>query len=60
MSDAKRTIDRVVEAYKKDIDRGLIRANLKLTVEERIVQLMRLQAAAEEFRRAVDAARRSK
>jgi len=27
--------DPIVEAYKKDIDRTLIRENLKLTVEER-------------------------
>jgi len=27
--------DPVIEAYKKDIDRTLLRANLKLTVEER-------------------------
>lgn len=28
--------DSVVEAYKKDVDRTLLRENLKLTVEERI------------------------
>lgn len=28
-------IDPVIEAYKKDVDRTLIRENLKLTVEER-------------------------
>ena len=28
-------LDPVVEAYKKDIDRTLLRENLKLTVEER-------------------------
>jgi hypothetical protein len=33
--------DPVVEAYKKDVDRTLIRENLKLTVEQR---LMKLQA----------------
>jgi hypothetical protein len=32
---AGRDRDPVVEAYKKDIDRTLIRENLKLTVEER-------------------------
>jgi hypothetical protein len=35
--------DRLVEELKKDVDRTLIRENLKLTVEERLVQLMRLQ-----------------
>ena len=28
-------IDPVIEAYKKDVDRSIIRENLKLTVEER-------------------------
>jgi hypothetical protein len=44
--------DRLVEELKKDVDRTLIRENLKLTVEERLVQLMRLQEFAEELRRA--------
>ena len=44
--------DPVVEAYKKDIDRTLIRENLKLTPEQRILQLMRLQAFAEELQAA--------
>ncbi len=45
-------VDRLVEELKKDVDRTLIRENLKLTVEERLVQLMRLQEFAEELRRA--------
>ena len=44
--------DSVVEAYKKDVDRTLLRERLKLTPEERLRDLMRLQAAAEELRRA--------
>lgn len=44
--------DRFVEEMKKDVDRTLIRENLKLTVEERLVQLMRLQEFAEELERA--------
>ena len=31
--------DPVIEAYKKDVDRTLLRENLKLTVEERIDRL---------------------
>jgi len=31
--------DPVIEAYKKDVDRTLIRENLKLTVEERLLKL---------------------
>jgi hypothetical protein len=45
-------IDPVVEAYKKDIDRTLIRENLKLTVEERFRKAMALAKFAEELRRA--------
>jgi hypothetical protein len=44
--------DPVVEAYKKDVDRTLIRENLRLSVEQRIEKLMRLQQFAEEMRRA--------
>lgn len=44
--------DPVIEAYKKDVDRTLIRENLKLTVEQRFEKLMRFQEFAEELRRA--------
>ena len=44
--------DPVIEAYKRDVDRTLIRENLRLTVEERFDALMRLQQFAEELRRA--------
>ena len=44
--------DPVIEAYKKDIDRTLLRENLKLSVEERLRNLMRHQRFAEEMRRA--------
>ena len=49
--------DAVIEAYKKDIDRTLLRENLKLTAEERLRQLMELQKFAEELRRAGQALR---
>ena len=44
--------DPVIEAYKKDVDITLIRENLRLTVDERFQQLMKLQQFAEELRRA--------
>lgn len=44
--------DPVIEAYKKDVDRTLLRENLRLSVEERFEKLMRLQRFAEELRRA--------
>ena len=44
--------DPVIEAFKKDVDRSLIRENLRLSVEQRFDQLMKLQQFAEELRRA--------
>ncbi len=44
--------DPLVEAYKRDVDRTLIRENLRLTVEQRFDKLMRLQQFAAELRRA--------
>ena len=44
--------DPVVEAYKKDIDRTLLRENLKLSVEERFRKAMALARFADELRRA--------
>jgi HAE1 family hydrophobic/amphiphilic exporter-1 len=52
--------DPVVEAYKKDIDRTLIRENLKLTVEERFRKAMALAKFADELRRAGREARSKK
>jgi len=45
-------LDPVVEEYKKGIDVTLIRENLRLTVDQRFQQLMKLQEFAEELRRA--------
>jgi hypothetical protein len=44
--------DPVVEAYKKDVDRSLLRRNLGLTVEQRFLQLSELQRFATELREA--------
>ena len=44
--------DPVTQAYLDDIDRSLIRKNLKLSVEERFLQLMELQRLADELKRA--------
>jgi hypothetical protein len=45
-------MDAVIEAFKRDVDVTLIRRNLALTPTERLLQLERLQAFAEELRRA--------
>ena len=44
--------DPVIEAYKAGIDRTLLRENLQLTPEQRLVQLMKLQEFAEELQAA--------
>lgn len=44
--------DPVIEVYKRDIDRTLLRENLKLTPEQRILELMELQRAIEEMQKA--------
>ena len=44
--------DPVIEAYKKDIDRTLIRENLAKTPDERIRDLVQLQRFADEVKRA--------
>ena len=49
--------DPVIEAYKRDVDRTLLRRNLALTPTERLEQLAELQRFAEELRRAGKAAR---
>jgi hypothetical protein len=53
-------LDPVVEAYKKDIDVTLIRENLRLTVDQRFQQLMKMQKFAEELQRAGRKARSEK
>ena len=51
-------VDPVIEAYKKDVDRSLIRENLKLTVEERFEKLAAHQRFARELREAGRKARK--
>lgn len=43
--------DPVIEAYKRGIDRTLLRENLKLSAEERLLKLIELQKFAEELKR---------
>ena len=44
--------DPVIEAYKKHVDRTLLRENLRRTVKERLANLVALQRLAREVRRA--------
>jgi hypothetical protein len=46
------SIDDIIDLYKQDVDRTLVRRNLALTVEQRFEQMMELQRFAEELRNA--------
>ena len=48
----KSSMDAVIDAYKKDIDMTLIRENLKLTVEERLIKLQNFVEFLDEMREA--------
>jgi hypothetical protein len=43
-------VDPVIEVYKKDVDRTLLRENLKLTVEQRIKNAMKFHQSIEKWR----------
>jgi len=45
-------VDPVIEAYKKGVDRTLLRENLKRSVAQRLAHLVALQRLAAEARRA--------
>src|SRR5262249_6565941 len=51
--------DPVIEVYKKDVDRTLLRENLKLTVEERFVKFERFLECGQEVRQAGRKARQT-
>lgn len=50
--------DPVIEAYKKDVDRTLIRENLKRTPDERLQNLQSFMAFVHELRGAASRTRR--
>jgi hypothetical protein len=50
--------DPVIEAYARHLDLSLIRKNLKLSVEERILAAQELLRLTEELRRAGEAAQK--
>jgi hypothetical protein len=50
--------DPIIELYKKHVDRSLLRENLKLTPEQRLLKMMDLQRFAAELQRAGRAARK--
>jgi hypothetical protein len=50
-------LDPVIEAYKKDVDRTLLRENLKLTPDQRLRKLVEFMRSLEEVRAAGVASR---
>ena len=53
MSQSERSsIDDIIDVYKRDVDRTLIRQRLTRSIEERLEDLMELQRFAEELHRA--------
>ncbi len=53
MSDSERSsIDDIIDVYKRDVDRTLIRQRLTRSIQERLEDLMELQRFAEELHRA--------
>jgi transcriptional regulator with XRE-family HTH domain len=54
---ARPTADPLIEAFKRDIDRSLLRRNLEKTVDERVRSLQALSRLADEAHRAGRAAR---
>jgi hypothetical protein len=56
---APRTLpDPVIEAYKRDVDRTLLRENLRKTIDERLLSLAEHQAFGRELDRAMKARRK--
>ncbi|MFQ5822733.1 MAG: hypothetical protein ACE5JB_01610 [bacterium] len=53
------SIQAVINIYKKDVDRTLIRENLKLTVEERLLNLQNFMQFTDELREAGQKVRQS-
>ncbi len=51
------TPDPVIEAFKKDVDRTLLRENLKRTPTQRLEALMAMRKFSDEAERAMRAAR---
>jgi hypothetical protein len=47
-----RTSDPIIELYKRDVDRTLLRENLKLTPEQRLLKLRNFMRFVEEMRSA--------
>ena len=54
------SVAEIIALYKRDVDRSLLRAQLAKSVDERFRDVMRMQVAVEELRRAGREARRGR
>ena len=54
------SIDEIIEIYKRDVDRTLIRENLRLTPEERLRRMQSVLRFIEEARSNAEAAQQQK
>jgi hypothetical protein len=54
------SIDEIIEIYKRDVDRTLIRENLRLTPDERLRRMESVLRFIEEARNNTEAARQQK
>ena len=52
------SIDDIIDLYKRDIDRTLLREQLRKTPDQRVRELVDLERLAEELQRAVERATR--
>lgn len=55
MDEPRSSIDDIIELYMKDVDRSLIRENLRLTLTERFERLKAAQEFLEDLRQSVKA-----
>jgi hypothetical protein len=52
------SLDDIIDVYKKDVDRTLLREQLRKTPDERLRELAELEKFAEELQRGVKRAKR--
>jgi hypothetical protein len=52
------SIDDIIDLYKKDVDRTLLREQLRKTPDQRVRELVELERFADELRRSADRATR--
>ena len=59
-SESRSSLDDIIDVYKRDIDRTLVRENLKLSVEARMLKFIDFMKLLSEVRRAGEETRRKR